>query len=260
MGPTSGPIGRTKRRTGLQLPKSRSIPRGNVVRPVLHERTPGLEHVVAPVRLFCGCARLVRQGSFSCRDFLIEVVLYPIHKRASETMRHDGTTGTIRELEAMQDLRYVTGMQNARSPSADPVPENQRTRRIRVTSIRKNAQGLTGQWHTVLSPFLHTMLGNGPERGLKIELRPPCLRSLTKADRCEHNEGDRQLDHVRHGRSLKRRQRRPNLAVRQARLGLRPGPDLRKPVDNLLGRIVGAVLIADGPPQNVNQLMPQPET
>ena len=43
---------------------------------------------------------------------------------------------------------------------------------IRVTSIRKNAQGLTGQWHTVLSPFLHTMLGNGPERGLKIELRP----------------------------------------------------------------------------------------
>ncbi len=129
-----------------------------------------------------------------------------------------------------------------------------------VTSIRKNAQDLARQWHAMLFPFLHTMLGNGPELGLKIDLRPPCLRSLTKANRCEHEEGDRQLEHMRHGRSLKRRERRPNLAVRQARLVLRPGPHPRKPVDNLLGRIVIAVIIADRPAQNVNQLMPHPMT
>ena len=260
MGPTSEPIGRTKRRTKLQLRTSRPLPRENVVRPLLHKRTPSSEHIFATVRSGCDRRRLVRQRSFDCRRFFVEVVVSPIRKRGSKPMRHNGTTVRILELEATQDRPYIRRFKSARPLSADAVRKHQRTRRISLTSLRKNAQGLARQRHAMPYPLLHTAPGNDPELGLEINLRPPCLRSLTKANRCEHEEGDRQLEHLRHGRSVKRREQLPNLVVRQARLVLRQSLYCRKPVDDLLGRIVMAVFIADRPAHKVNQLMPHPMT
>ena len=163
----------TVRGTRSEPATSRPLRRENVVSPLLHERTPGLEQVPC-AGTPCGCrypARCANAASAASTETLESSATQSVNvlrKPCATTFRPSSSVNLSprNTFEISPEFRARGGRRPLRKPKTR-TPEGSNSRRI-----RQNLQGLLGQGNAVLLPLLHPAGRNGPKVLVEVELRP----------------------------------------------------------------------------------------